>query len=80
MSSLLATNMRKTTDAFVAAWEAWSIEPILAVRAPECVMVQRPASLGIPVRNNDEFRAWFSGVAGSLANNKVLYHDPQVLS
>lgn len=80
MSSLLATNMRKTTDAFVAAWESWSIEPILAVRAPECVMVQRPASLGVPVRNNDEFRVWFAGVAGLLANNKVIYHNLQLSS
>lgn len=78
MSANLTTNMRKTTDAFVAAWETWKVDPILAVRAPECVMIQRPASLGIPARNNEEFRKWFEGVEGLLINNKVFSPEPLV--
>ncbi|KAM0721225.1 hypothetical protein Q7P37_003513 [Cladosporium fusiforme] len=75
MSSPLAATMRKTADAFVAAWEELKTEPILAVRAPECIMTQRPASLGIPERDNESFRAWFAGVEGMLTNNKMTVLD-----
>jgi hypothetical protein len=71
MSSHLATNMRNTTDLFIKGWEAWKVEPVMATRAPECVMNQFPASLNIPSRNNDEFRAWFSTVENMLSDCKV---------
>lgn len=73
MSSLLATKMRETTDAFVKGWEAWKLEPIMAVRAPGCTMAQRPASMGVPVRNNEEFASWFANVEGMLSNCKVSH-------
>lgn len=73
MSSSLATNMRNTTDAFIKAWETWTAEAILAVRAPECVMIQVPASLQIPIRDNEQFGAWFTKVQSSLSNNKVRF-------
>jgi hypothetical protein len=72
MSSQLATNMCNTTDQFMKGWEAWKVEPVMATRAPECVIYQFPASLNIPSRNNDEFRAWFSTVENMLSDCKVI--------
>jgi hypothetical protein len=63
--------MRQTTDAFIHAWEAWTVDPIMAVRAPECIISQIPTSLQIPDRNNDDFRKWFGGVEELLSNCKV---------
>jgi hypothetical protein len=63
--------MRQTTDAFIHAWEAWKVDPIMAVRAPECTISQFPTSLQIPDRDNDDFRKWFGGVEGLLSNCKV---------
>lgn len=71
MSPNLKANMRTTTDRFIEAWESWQVEPVMAVRAPECVMLQYPASLSIPARNNDDFRAWFRSVENMLSNCKV---------
>jgi hypothetical protein len=59
--------MRNTADLFIKGWEAWSVEPVMATCAPECIMVQVPASLDIPVRNIDEFRAWFTSVESQLS-------------
>jgi hypothetical protein len=71
MPGTLTTNMRQTTDAFIRAWEAWKADPIMAVRAPECIISQFPTSLQIPDRDNDDFRKWFGGVEGLLSNCKV---------
>jgi hypothetical protein len=72
MYSQLATKMRNTTDLFIKGWEAWKVEPVMATRASECTMNQFPASLKIPSRNNDEFRAWFSTVENMLSDCKVF--------
>jgi len=72
MSSDLAANMRNTTDLFIKGWEAWSVEPVMATWAPECIMVQVPKSLNIPVRNIDDFRAWFASVESQLSDCKVV--------
>lgn len=85
MSSQLASAMRTTTTAFVQAWETWTIDPIMAVRAPDCVMTQLPSSLQIPERNNEQFRAWFSGGAEKLLSNCKVgptnqHYDKQCLS
>lgn len=72
MSSQLAVNMRDTTDLFIKGWEAWSLEPVMATWAPECVMIQGPKSLNIPVRNIDDFRTWFASVESRLSGCKVI--------
>jgi hypothetical protein len=72
MSSQLAATMRDTTDLFIKGWEAWSVEPVMAIWAPECVMVQVPKSLNIPVRNIDEFRAYFASIQARLSGCKVV--------
>jgi hypothetical protein len=71
MPTPLITTMRQTTDAFIQAWETWKIDPIMAVRAPECVISQFPTSLQIPPRNNDAFRERFGGIEELLSNCKV---------
>jgi hypothetical protein len=71
MPTPLTTAMRQTTDAFIHAWELWRVDPIMAVRAPECIISQFPTSLQIPDRNNDDFRKWFGGVEDLLSNCKV---------
>lgn len=72
MSSQLATNMRNAADLFIEGWEAWKVEPVMATWAPECVMVQGPKSLNIPVRNFDDFRAYFATVESRLSDCKVV--------
>jgi len=78
MSTPLAVKMRQTTDAFVQAWEEWKVEPVMAVRAPECLMLQFPTSLQIPERDNDSFRKWFGGVDTLLSNCKVRRFDEKI--
>lgn len=78
MSSQLSANMRDTTDLFIKGWEAWSVEPVMAIWAPECIIVQSPKSLNIPVRNTDEFRAYFASIESRLSNcNVVVTWSPQ---
>lgn len=72
MSSQVAANMCNTTDLFIKGWEAWSVEPVMATWAPECVMVQVPKSLNIPVRKIDDFHAWFASVASQLSDSEVV--------
>lgn len=74
MSSQLASNMKKTSDAFLAAFDSWTTEAVMAVRATECEHIMLPASLGVPKKNNDEFREHFEQVEGSLSNVKVRTH------
>jgi hypothetical protein len=71
MPTSLATTMRQTTDAFIRAWETWKFDPIMAVRAPECIISQFPTSLQIPDRDNEDFQKWFGGVEELLSNCKV---------
>lgn len=72
MSSQLSANMRDTTDLFIKGWEAWSVEPVMAIWAPECIIVQSPKSLNIPVRNADEFRAYFTSIESRLSGCNVV--------
>lgn len=71
-SDQLATNMRATTEAFVHAFDGqWTVEAAMAPRAPECEHTILPSSLGMPRRNNDEWAANFSRIAGLVREAKV---------
>jgi len=72
--------MRKTTEAFVQAYSTWTTEAVMAVRAPHCEQVILPASLGVPTRDNESYRAYFDTVQDRLSDVKVLPdHLPPVL-
>ncbi|KAK6440083.1 hypothetical protein LTR95_003688 [Oleoguttula sp. CCFEE 5521] len=75
MSSDLAAAMRETSDAFLAAFTTWKTDPIMAVRAPECIHDMLPASLKRPSKNNEQFRAYFKGIEGALHGVKMDMHD-----
>ncbi|EDU46313.1 predicted protein [Pyrenophora tritici-repentis Pt-1C-BFP] len=54
MSTLAA--QKATTQAVIDAYNAWDIEKILAVRAPDCTTRVLPASMGRPNMSNSEYR------------------------
>ena len=70
-TSGLATNMRATSKQFIKAWETWSIEPVMAMRAPNCKQTMYPKNVGFAARTNDEFRAYFKSLDGVFSNAKV---------
>lgn len=71
MSSSLAATMRQTAQAFLHAYETWTTEAVMAIRAPECQQVILPASLGVPTRDNQSYAKYFDTVQGRLRGNKV---------
>ncbi|KAK6429374.1 hypothetical protein LTR95_014478 [Oleoguttula sp. CCFEE 5521] len=75
MSIDLGTAMRETSNAFLAAFATWKTEPIMALRAPECVHDMLPASLNRPSKNNEQFRAYFNGVERAMHDVKMEMHD-----
>ncbi|KAK4561653.1 hypothetical protein LTR86_004332 [Recurvomyces mirabilis] len=71
----LAANMRVTSEAFIKAWETWSIEPVMAMRAPDCKQTMYPKIVGFDARTNDEFRAYFKSLDGVFSNAKMIIDD-----
>jgi hypothetical protein len=57
MSSLSA--QKSTTSSLITAYNTWSIDAILAVRAPTCIHQVLPLSLGRPSMTNAEYRERF---------------------
>ena len=72
MTSNLEANMRETTEAFAYSFDgSWQPGATLQYRAPECMHTMLPTSLGIPVKNNDEWGAHFESVAPLVTGGKV---------
>nr|OQO26735.1 hypothetical protein B0A51_07714 [Rachicladosporium sp. CCFEE 5018] len=75
MSSDLATAMRETSNDFLAAFATWKTDPIMALRAPECIHDMLPASLKRSSKNNEQFRAYFTGVERAMNDVTMEMHD-----
>ena len=58
MSPLSA--QKSTSSALISAYNTWSMDAILAVRAPSCIHQVLPLSLGRPAMTNAEYRERFS--------------------
>ena len=72
----LATTIRQTTTAFLHAFELWTTEAVLAVRAPECEHIMLPGSLGVAKLDNAGMRARFEKLEGLIRNVKVISFAP----
>ena len=76
MASDLSTNMRKTTEALVYAFDGqWSAEEAVAPRAPDCEHYILPTSLGVPKRNNEQFVTWLKRIEHLITDAKVLSYQ-----
>ncbi|KXT00855.1 hypothetical protein AC578_961 [Pseudocercospora eumusae] len=77
-SANLASNMRKTTEAFLYSWNGdWihSGEKNLATRAPECRHIMMPATVASAPRSNEEWATYFKNVAPSITQGNMTIHD-----
>lgn len=70
MSTLL-TNMKHTAQAVCDGYERWEIDAVMAPRTQDCIHHLGPKSLGRPLRNNEQYSAYFSTV-------QTLFHDFKV--
>ncbi|KAK3676085.1 hypothetical protein LTR78_003835 [Recurvomyces mirabilis] len=67
--------MRATSEAFIKAWETWSIEPVMAMRAPDCKQTMYPKNVGFAARTNEEFRTYFKSLDGVFSNARMTIDD-----
>jgi ketosteroid isomerase-like protein len=53
-----------TADAFVNGYNTWTLDAILAPRAPNCTQRVIPSRLDRPTLNNDQYREYFTPILG----------------
>ena len=70
MSDPLA-NMKRTAQGLLDGFSAWDLDAVMTPRAEDCVHILYPQSLGLPVRNNREFRRDFGATMPLFKNFKV---------
>lgn len=58
----------QTAQEFIAAYNTWNIDRILAVRALNCTQDVHPSSLGRPVRNNDQYRDYLKTMQSVISS------------
>ncbi|KAI2484935.1 hypothetical protein Ptr902_03875 [Pyrenophora tritici-repentis] len=73
MSTLAA--QKATTQAVIDAYNAWDIEKILAVRAPDCTTRVLPASMGRPNMSNSEYRERMNQVMSCFRKFTLTIHE-----
>ncbi|ORY54811.1 uncharacterized protein BCR38DRAFT_453145 [Pseudomassariella vexata] len=57
-----------TALAVINAYNAWDVDAIMALRAPDCIHRVLPESLGQPAMNNTEYRAYFESIQPLFEN------------
>ncbi|KAK5659628.1 hypothetical protein OQA88_832 [Cercophora sp. LCS_1] len=65
------STLHQTALAVIDAYNAWDIEKIMAVRAPECIHEMQPKTLGIPPMDNTAYEAWQKSIMPAFRNFKV---------
>ncbi|GAB1737384.1 hypothetical protein NU219Hw_g1529t1 [Hortaea werneckii] len=60
--------MKHTAQAVCDGYEKWEIDAVMAPRTQDCIHHLGPKSLGRPLRNNEQYCAYFSTV-------QTLFHD-----
>ncbi|KAI9321100.1 hypothetical protein DFJ73DRAFT_877051 [Zopfochytrium polystomum] len=68
----------QTALAAIAAYNAWNITDILAVRSPDCIHYVLPSSLNQPPRDNAAYAAYFSALMPLYKNFHVDVLDTAV--
>ena len=60
---------------FIDAYHAFALDPIIALRAPDCTNIILPASLGIKPMNNEEYAAFLAPSLTAFRNFHLTVHD-----
>ncbi|KAI4242147.1 MAG: hypothetical protein L6R40_004190 [Gallowayella cf. fulva] len=64
--------------ALVSAYNTWTLDEIMAIRASDCVNYILPASLDRKAMNNDEYVAFFAPRMPPFKNFNLTVHDTVV--
>ncbi|KAL8684826.1 MAG: hypothetical protein Q9224_006113 [Gallowayella concinna] len=68
----------QTAQALVSAYNSWTLENIMDVRASDCINYILPASLGRKVMNNEEYVSFFGPRMAPFRNFNLKVHDTVV--
>jgi len=72
---------KATAAALIAGYNAFSIDLMLAPRAPDCVQQVLPTSLGLKAHNNEEYRRYYDEqLKRFFTEFKVHHHQNLVVS
>ncbi|KAM0249348.1 hypothetical protein ACHAQJ_009109 [Trichoderma viride] len=63
------SQLLSTANAFISAYNKWTVSDILSIRSPTCIHRVIPGKR--PDRNNAEFGAFFEGILPSLRNFRL---------
>ncbi|KAI6833465.1 hypothetical protein KC332_g12649 [Hortaea werneckii] len=74
MSTTLA-NMKHTAQAVCDGYERWGVDAVMAPRADDCIHHLGPKSLGRPLRNNEQYRAYFYTLQTLFQDFKIEVTD-----
>ena len=77
MSTPSETQLR-TANSVINGYNAWTLETILAPRAPECVHEMLPESLGIPPSTNNEYAEHLKEIIPMLKDTRVSWPSLRV--
>ncbi|KAL9041860.1 MAG: hypothetical protein Q9180_000996 [Flavoplaca navasiana] len=68
----------QTAQALVTAYNTWTLENIMDVRASNCINYILPNSLGQKSMDNEEYKAFFAPRMASFRNFNLAVHDTVV--
>ncbi|KAI7115138.1 hypothetical protein KC343_g18671 [Hortaea werneckii] len=74
MSTILA-NTKHTAHAVCDGYERWEMDAVMAPRAHDCIHHLGPKSLARPLRNNEQYRAYFHTVQTLFQDFKIEVAD-----
>ncbi|KAL8840724.1 MAG: hypothetical protein Q9170_001242 [Blastenia crenularia] len=71
----LRFRLLETVDAFVSAYNSWDMEAIMDVRAPDCMNLIFPVSLGLGPMNNKQYFTYFNSSLAAFQNFHLEIRD-----
>ena len=72
---MAASTVLETAHSFMAGYNAWTIESIMALRAPNCIQYILPASLDQPSFNNEQYATYFASIMPAFRGWHITIHD-----
>ena len=69
------SQLLRTALAIIEGYNTWTIDAILAPRAPDCTHQVHPTRLGRPLLKNNDYRAYFSAFIPHFKNFHVEILD-----
>ncbi|KAL8670531.1 MAG: hypothetical protein Q9168_004928 [Polycauliona sp. 1 TL-2023] len=75
---MATASCNQTAQAFVTAYNSWTLENIMDVRASDCINYILPGSLGQEPMDNEHYKAFFAPRMAPFRNFHLTVHDTVV--